>query len=168
MTRFIEFLISLLIVVVVFVVIGLFLPSKRMYSYSIETNRPMATVNDLFNGFSRFSDWNPLLRYDKRAKPRSAAPNGEGAKFSYSSRDKTIGTGAWKSSTASGERIRYRLTGPERGATRPYDALRAHRPAQPEHPDHPGISGRLRLGPAGRYAGSTSPQRGLQREARAG
>ena len=64
MTRFIEFLISLLIVVVVFVVIGLFLPSKRIYSYSIETNRPMSTVSDLFNGFSRFKDWNPLLRYD--------------------------------------------------------------------------------------------------------
>jgi len=54
----------LLIVVVIFVVIGLFLPSKRFYTYSIETNRPMATVNDLFNGFSRFKDWNPLLRYD--------------------------------------------------------------------------------------------------------
>ena len=47
MTRVIEFLISLLIVAALFVVIGLFLPSKRSFTYSVETNRPMATVNDL-------------------------------------------------------------------------------------------------------------------------
>jgi len=40
MIRVIEFLISLLVVVVVFVVIALFLPSRRSYSYSVETNRP--------------------------------------------------------------------------------------------------------------------------------
>ena len=74
MIRFFEFLISLLIVVVIFIVIGLFLPSKRIYSYSIETNRPMTTVNDLFNGFSRFKDWNPLLRYDARAKSEISGP----------------------------------------------------------------------------------------------
>ena len=83
MTRFVEFLISLLLVVVVFVVIALFLPSKRMYSYSIETNRPMSAVNDLLNGFARFKDWNPLLRYDKRATSQLSGPAmGPGAKFS--------------------------------------------------------------------------------------
>jgi len=117
MTRFIEFLISLLIVVVVFVVIGLFLPSKRIYSYSIETNRPMATVNDLLNGFSRFKDWNPLLRYDQRAKTEITGPAmGVGAKFNYSSKDKTIGTGSWEIiESVPGEKIRYRLTGPSSG-----------------------------------------------------
>lgn len=117
MTRFIEFLISLLIVVAVFVVIGLFLPSKRMYSYSIETNRPMATVNDLFNGFSRFKDWNALLRYDKRAKTEITGPAmGVGAKFNYSSRDKIIGTGSWEIvESVPGEKIRYRLVNPLRG-----------------------------------------------------
>ena len=117
MTRFVEFLISLLIVVVVFVVIGLFLPSKRFYTYSIETNRPLATVSDLFNGFSRFDDWNPLLRYDKRAKTEISGPAmGPGAKFSYSSNDKTIGTGSWEIiESIPGTRIKYRLTGPTRG-----------------------------------------------------
>jgi hypothetical protein len=117
MTRFVEFLISLLIVVVVFVVIGLFLPSKRFYTYSIETNRPMATVNDLFNGFSRFTDWNPLLRYDKNATKEITGPAmGPGAKFSYSSRDKTIGSGSWEIiESIPGEKVKYRLTGPTRG-----------------------------------------------------
>ena len=117
MTRFIEFLISLLIVVIVFVVIGLFLPSKRLYSYSIETNRPMSTVNDLFNGFSRFRDWNPLLRYDKRAKTEITGPaSGVGAKFSYHSKDKIIGDGSWEIiESIPGEKIKYRMVGPLRG-----------------------------------------------------
>ena len=117
MTRFIEFLISLLIVVIVFVVIGLFLPSKRAYSANIETNRPLATVNDLLNGFSRFKDWNPLLRYDPRAKTEITGPAmGVGAKFSYNSKDKVIGKGSWEIiESVPGEKIRYRLTNPLRG-----------------------------------------------------
>lgn len=117
MTRFIEFVISFVIVVVLFIVIGLFLPSKRMYTYSIETNRPMSTVNDLFNSFARFKDWNPLLRYDARAKTEITGPaEGVGAKFSYQSRDKVIGTGSWEIvESVPGERIKYKLTGPARG-----------------------------------------------------
>ncbi len=117
MIRFIEFLISLLLVVVVFVVIGLFLPAKRMYSYSIETNRPMATVNDLFNGFGRFKDWNPLLRYDPRAKTQiSGPPMGVGAQFNYSSRDRVIGDGSWKIiESEPGSKIKYQINDPSRG-----------------------------------------------------
>lgn len=117
MTRFFEFLISLLIVVVIFVVIGLFLPSKRYFTYSIETNRPMSTVNDLFNGFSRFKDWNPLLRYDRNAKYEITGPaEGVGAKFSYHSRQRIIGDGSWEIvESIPGEKIKYKLTGPARG-----------------------------------------------------
>lgn len=117
MTRFFEFVISFLIVVVLFIVIGLFLPSKRMYTYSVETNRPMSTVNDLFNSFSRFKDWNPLLRYDPRAKTEISGPvEGVGAKFSYQSRDKVIGSGSWEIvESVPGEKIKYKLTGPTRG-----------------------------------------------------
>jgi effector-binding domain-containing protein len=117
MIRFFEFLISLLVVVVLFVLIGLFLPSKRIYSYSIETNRPMSTVNDLLNGFSRFNDWNPLLRYDSRATSEISGPElGVGAKFSYHSKDKIIGDGSWEIiESEPGEKIKYQLTGPSYG-----------------------------------------------------
>ena len=117
MTRFLEFIVSLLIVVVIFVVIGLFLPSKRFYTYSIETNRPMSTVNDLFNGFSRFRDWNPLLRYDKHAKSElSGPPMGVGAAFNYQSKDKIIGNGKWEIvESIPGEKIKYKLTNDARG-----------------------------------------------------
>ncbi|HEX3141285.1 MAG TPA: SRPBCC family protein [Rhizobacter sp.] len=118
MVRFIEFVISLLIVVALFVVIALFLPSRRIYTYSIETNRPMSTVYDLFDGFSRFKDWNPLLRYDKNARTQITGPAmGKGAKFSYTSRDRIIGQGSWEIVDAvPGRMIKYRLTGPTRGA----------------------------------------------------
>src|SRR6478752_303184 len=117
MVRFIEFVISLLIVVALFVVIALFLPSRRIYSYSVETNRPITTVYDLFNGFSRFKDWNPLLRYDKNARTEISGPAmGKGAKFSYHSRQNIIGDGSWEIIESSPDTIKYRLVGPDRGA----------------------------------------------------
>lgn len=117
MTRFIEFLISIVIVAALFIVIGLFLPSKRNFTYSIETNRPMATVNDLLNGFSRFHDWNPLLRYDPRMKIEVSGPAmGVGAKYSYQSQNKTIGSGSWEIvESIPGELIRYQLDNKTRG-----------------------------------------------------
>jgi hypothetical protein len=117
MTRVIEFLISLVIVIALFVVIGLTLPSKRSFSYSTETNRPMATVNDLVNGFSRFKDWNPLLRHDPRVKLVTSGPSmGVGAKLEYVSTDRTIGRGSWEIiESKPGEMVRYRLTNGDRG-----------------------------------------------------
>lgn len=111
MTRFIEFMISLLIVIVLFLVIGLFLPSKRNFVYSIETNRPMATVYDLMNGFSRFKDWNPLVHYDNQMTTEiSGPPMGPGAKFSYHSQQRMIGDGSWTiAESVPGQKIVYKL-----------------------------------------------------------
>jgi hypothetical protein len=118
MTRFIEFMISLLIVLALFVVIGLFLPSKRNYVYSIETNRPMATVNDLLNGFSRFKDWNPIVHYDTRMTTEvSGPPMGPGAKFSYHSQQRLIGDGSWTiAESVPGEKIVYTIDNNARGS----------------------------------------------------
>ena len=111
MTRVIEFVISLLIVVALFVVIGLTLPSKRYFEYSTETNRPLSTVNDLVNGFARFKDWNAITRRDPRVQLTvSGAPMGKGAKIDYVSSDKTIGTGSWTIvDSVDGEMVRYAL-----------------------------------------------------------
>ena len=47
MTGLYEFLISLAIVAVLFVTVGVFLPSERSVSQSVETNRPQTIVFDV-------------------------------------------------------------------------------------------------------------------------
>jgi hypothetical protein len=117
MTRVIEFVIALLIVLALFVVIGLTLPAKRSFSYSTETNRPMATVNDLVNGFSRFKDWNPLLRHDPRVRlTREGETMGVGARIKYESNDRAVGNGSWEIvESVPGEMVKYKLENDARG-----------------------------------------------------
>ncbi len=111
MTRAIEWLISLLIVVALFVAIGVFLPAKRSVSHSVETNRPMATVFDTLDSFARFKDWNTLVNYDPRMSINVTGPErGEGAKLEYSSMQRQIGQGSWTLVEAvPGERIVFAL-----------------------------------------------------------
>jgi len=118
MTRVIEFIISLLIVVALFLGIGLLLPSKRSLTHSVETNRPMATTFDLLDGFSRFNDWNQLRKYDPRMKMTTSGPAlGVGATLSYESSDRAIGSGTWEIvESEPGEMIRYKITDNARGS----------------------------------------------------
>ncbi|PRH82783.1 SRPBCC family protein [Arenimonas caeni] len=117
MTRVIEWLISLLIVVALFVAIGLFLPASRSVSHSVETNRPMATVNDILSGFTRFSDWNALINHDPRMQIDVTGPaNGVGAKLGFRSNDRAVGEGSWELvEFVPGERIVYSVDNNARG-----------------------------------------------------
>jgi len=117
MTRVIEFIISLLIVAALFFGIGLLLPSKRTLSHSVETNRPMATTFDVLNGFARFNDWNQLRKYDPRMTMTLSGPAmGVGAKMSYVSNDRAVGSGTWEIiESEPGEMIRYKIIDSARG-----------------------------------------------------
>lgn len=117
MTRVIEWIISLLIVIALFVVIGLFLPSKRVVSHSVETNRPMSTVNDILGGFARFKDWNSLINYDPKMQITTSGPDiGVGARMEFSSNDRRVGSGSWEvKEIIPGEKIVYALDVPGRG-----------------------------------------------------
>ena len=117
MTRVIEWLISLLIVVALFVVIGLFLPASRSVSHSVETNRPMSTVDDVLASFTRFKDWNALINHDPRMQLTISGPEkGVGAKLNYASNDRVVGAGSWELVEAiPGERLVYALDVPGRG-----------------------------------------------------
>lgn len=117
MTRAIEWIVSLLIVIALFVAIGLFLPATRTVSHSVETNRPMATVNDLLGGFTRFRDWNALVNRDPRIQLTSSGPErGVGAKLDFESMDRSIGSGSWKLvEEVPGEKIVYALQNHARG-----------------------------------------------------
>lgn len=120
MTRVIEWIVSLLIVIALFVVIGLFLPSKRTVSHSVETNRPMSTVNDLLNGFARFKDWNALINHDPRMQLTTSGPeSGVGAKLDFSSAQRSVGSGSWEiTESEPGEKIVYSLDVPGRGESK--------------------------------------------------
>ncbi|GAB2652976.1 polyketide cyclase [Arenimonas aestuarii] len=117
MTRVIEWLISLLIVAALFVVIALFLPATRTVSHSVETNRPMSTVNDILSSYTRFGDWNALVNHDPRMKIDISGPeSGVGAKLSFYSDDATVGEGTWELvEFVPGDKIVYALDTPGRG-----------------------------------------------------
>ena len=117
MTRFIEWIVSLLIVIALFVVVGLFLPSTRSVSESVETNRPMSTVNDLMGSFTRFRDWNALVNQDPRVQLTTSGPEqGVGAKLAFQSNDGVIGSGTWELiEDVPGEKIVYAVENESRG-----------------------------------------------------
>jgi Polyketide cyclase / dehydrase and lipid transport len=96
MTRFLELLISVALVVALFVVIGLFLPDHGHVERKVELGNPMAQVYDTLNGFKRYNSWQPWLQLDPRAKYEVAADPefGVGAKISWESfLNKQVGKG---------------------------------------------------------------------------
>ena len=97
MTRFFEFLISLAIVAVLFLVVGVFLPNRRHVEHSMETNHPVRQVYDTINSFKRFGDWNPLRMHDPAIQYTLEGPErGVGAKLKYVSQKKKVGSGSWE------------------------------------------------------------------------
>jgi hypothetical protein len=97
MTRVIEFLIALVIVIVLFLVVGVFLPSRRHVEHAMETNHPIRQVYDTINSFKRFGDWHPLRMHDPAIQYTLEGPErGVGAKLNYVSQQKAIGSGSWE------------------------------------------------------------------------
>src|SRR5688572_33073548 len=97
MTRVIEFLIALVIVAVLFLVVGVFLPSRRHVEHSAETNHPVRQVYDTLNSFKRFKDWNALGQHDPKIQYTLSGPDkGVGARLDYQSASKRIGKGSWE------------------------------------------------------------------------
>ena len=117
MTRLIEVLISLAIVAVLFLVVGVVLPSSRHITESIETNRKMTIVRDTLNSPKRLKDWNVLALRDPRMQWTFSGPDtGVGATASYSSTNEQIGKGTWKIVKSEPTRIEYEIVDPARGA----------------------------------------------------
>jgi len=111
MIRFFELLIALVLVAVLFVVVGLLLPSHHHVQHTTETNRPQPVVFDLLNGFKRFKDWSSLRNRDSSVELSvSGADSGPGARVDYNSLHPDIGKGSWQiKSVVGGERITYEL-----------------------------------------------------------
>lgn len=117
MTRVIEFLISLAIVAVLFLIVGALLPSSRHLVEKTETNRKLTIVFDTLNSLRRFDDWNTLPLKDPRIQLKlSGPPSGVGARLDYSSQEKGVGEGSWTITESVPKRqISYAVENPERG-----------------------------------------------------
>ncbi|HET8818842.1 MAG TPA: SRPBCC family protein [Xanthomonadaceae bacterium] len=116
MTRLIEILIALAIVAVLFVLVGLVLPSERHLSESIETNRKMTIVYDTLSSMRRFDDWNPVALRDIEEASITGPESGEGATYNFTSRNERFGEGSWKIIEAvPGEKIVYAVENNQRG-----------------------------------------------------
>ena len=111
MTRLIEILISIAIVFALFVIVGVFLPSSRHLSESVQSNRRLAIAFDLVNNVRRFTDWNPILLHDPAAKIQlSGKDEGVGAKVAYESDVRGVGNGSWEIvESEPGHRIVYAI-----------------------------------------------------------
>ena len=116
MMRLIEILISLAIVAVLFLVVGIALPSSQNVSESIETNRKMTIVRDTLNSPRRLKDWNTLALRDPRMDWKYVGPeSGVGAGFEYASNNNNIGNGSWTITKSEPNRIEYAIVDPSRG-----------------------------------------------------
>ena len=99
MTRLLEFLIALALVLALFVVVGLVLPSKRHLVESTETNRRMTIVFDTINNVRRLKDWNLLMPSKVSELTYSGGGDGHtgvGARVDFNSADKRWGKGHWE------------------------------------------------------------------------
>ncbi len=109
MTRFLELLTSVVIVVVLFVLVAVFLPDRRTMEHSADTSHPLRQVFDTVNSFKHFADWNPLRQHDSRVKYEISGPDvGVGARLDYASTRKEIGTGSWHiTDSQQDDQVRY-------------------------------------------------------------
>lgn len=98
MTRLIEFVIALALVLALFLVIGLVLPSSRSLQESVETNRRMTIVFDTLNNVRRLKDWNPLIPSAANELSYSGGEDntGVGAKVDFDSANPAWGQGSWE------------------------------------------------------------------------
>ncbi|QDA56532.1 SRPBCC family protein [Thermomonas aquatica] len=117
MTRLIEILISLAIVLGLYLVVALVLPSKRHLVEKVETNRKLTIVFDSLNSLRRFKDWNPLVLRDPRMELSYSGPaSGVGARMDYASKEERLGKGSWEiTDSVPREKISYKIENIERG-----------------------------------------------------
>ncbi len=118
MTRLIELLISMAIVAVLFVIVGVLLPSSRHLSESVETNRRMSIVFDTLNSFKRFDDWHPFALGNVRLN-RSGPDEGVGARIDYDSEVSGVGKGSWEIvESEQDSKVVYRIEDDKRGSNK--------------------------------------------------
>jgi uncharacterized protein YndB with AHSA1/START domain len=86
---------SLLGVVVLFFVVGVFLPQAAHVERSITTSASPETVYGLVDGFKHFNEWSPWAGLDPATKYTYSGPEtGVGARMEWSSANPDVGNGS--------------------------------------------------------------------------
>jgi len=95
MTRFLEFLVSVVIVFALAVLVGVLLPAHGHVDRNIEVSSPLRQVFDSVNTFHRFPEWSAQHKLDPQTHMTfEGPPEGEGAKVSWTSASQQVGNGA--------------------------------------------------------------------------
>lgn len=94
--RFIKkLLIALVLLALVMLVVGFFLPSTTKVNRSVSINAPAAKVFSYINSFEQFNRWSPWYGIDPQATTTYSGPaNGEGAKMTWVSENPQVGSGS--------------------------------------------------------------------------
>ncbi len=93
MTRVLELLVSLLIVVVLVVGVGVLLPDHGHVERTVEVSSPLRQIFDSANTLRRFPEWSPERRIDPQLHMSyDGKRNGPGAIVNWNG-DETVGTG---------------------------------------------------------------------------
>ena len=96
MTRLLEILVALAIVLVLAVVFAVALPSHRHIERSVEVSSPARQIFDVVDGFRTYPSWDALRAYDQRVQMNFEGPAmGPGARVTWTSNDKRIGNGSY-------------------------------------------------------------------------
>jgi hypothetical protein len=95
MTRVLEVLVSIVIVLVLAVLVGVLLPAHGHVERSVEVSSPLRQIYDSINTFRRFPEWAALRKYDPQAKMTFEGPeSGKGARVSWTSALPQVGDGS--------------------------------------------------------------------------
>lgn len=95
MTRLLEILVALVIVLILGVLLGVALPDHRHVERSVVVSSPVRQVFDVIDGFRTYPSWNALQAYDPKVQMNLEGPAmGAGAKLTWHSMDERVGDGS--------------------------------------------------------------------------
>ena len=116
---------SIVITLVLFLIVGFFLPREVHVERSLEISRPAAEIFALLNGYESFGAWSPWIDRDPDALYQTSGPeSGVGARMSWSGDPRLVGAG-WQEIVESrpDTLIRTRLDFEQQGAAESYFEL---------------------------------------------
>lgn len=84
-----------LVIVVLFIIVGLFLPSKSYVERSVFIVAPSDAIYEEVNNITRFNKWSPWSEIDPATKYTYKGPDsGVGAKMAWTSESDRVGSGS--------------------------------------------------------------------------